>query len=93
MVDIHRKAGYDPAELLGWPESRYRIAARQKKIGFRTLKTVVPLDASPVKGAYGAPTRRRRMARSSSRPSRGSSQEAPVDAVQVQRLMLSHVFD
>jgi predicted AlkP superfamily pyrophosphatase or phosphodiesterase len=57
-VDIHRKPGYDPAELfidprIGWP--RLKIAQRllQKKLGFRTLLDVIPLDASLVKGSHG----------------------------------------
>ncbi len=57
-VDIHRKPGYDPVELfldasLRFP--RLKIAARllQKRLGFRTLMDVIPLDATLVKGAHG----------------------------------------
>ncbi|MDX2039207.1 MAG: alkaline phosphatase family protein [Isosphaeraceae bacterium] len=57
-VDIHRKPGYDPCELFVDPAIRLpmlRIAARlaAKKLGFRTLFDVVPLDASLVKGSHG----------------------------------------
>ncbi|HUA64607.1 MAG TPA: alkaline phosphatase family protein [Alphaproteobacteria bacterium] len=57
-VDIHRKPGYDPAELFIDPKiamPRMKIARRllQKKLGFRMLMDVVPLDASLVKGSHG----------------------------------------
>ena len=54
-VDIHRKPGYDPCELFFDPKlgsGKARIAWRllQKKLGFRMLMDVVPLDANLVKG-------------------------------------------
>lgn len=57
-VDIHRKPGYDPVELFLDPQislPRLKIARRllQKKLGFRMLMDVVPLDASLVKGSHG----------------------------------------
>ncbi|MSU34147.1 MAG: alkaline phosphatase family protein [Pedosphaera sp.] len=57
-VDIHRKPGYDPVELFldpAIPWVRARIAARllQKKLGFRMLMDVIPLDAGLVKGSHG----------------------------------------
>jgi len=57
-VDIHRKPGYDPVELFldpGLPFAKGRIAWRllQKKLGFRMLMDVIPLDASLVKGSHG----------------------------------------
>ncbi|MBL9176359.1 MAG: alkaline phosphatase family protein [Verrucomicrobiales bacterium] len=57
-VDIHRKPGYDPVELFLNPEIpavRLRIAWRllQKKLGFRMLMDVIPLDATLVKGSHG----------------------------------------
>ena len=57
-VDIHRKPGYDPVELfldpamvmptlsVGWKLAR-------RKLGFRTLLDVTPLDAALVKGSHG----------------------------------------
>jgi predicted AlkP superfamily pyrophosphatase or phosphodiesterase len=58
-VDIHRKPGYDPAELFLDPKlwtPRLKIAWRllQKKLGFRMLMDVIPLDANLVKGSHGA---------------------------------------
>jgi predicted AlkP superfamily pyrophosphatase or phosphodiesterase len=58
-VDIHRKPGYDPAELFLDPKilaPKLKVAWRllQKKLGFRMLMDVIPLDASLVKGSHGA---------------------------------------
>ena len=60
-VDIHRKPGYDPVELFLDPKRpfvKWEIAWRllQKKLGFRMLMDVIPLDASLVKGSHGRPT-------------------------------------
>jgi predicted AlkP superfamily pyrophosphatase or phosphodiesterase len=57
-VDIHRKPGYDPCELfldpkLWWPKGRLLRRLVQKKLGFRTLFDVVPLDSSLVRGSHG----------------------------------------
>jgi hypothetical protein len=57
-VDIHRKPGYDPAELFLDPkilQPKLKTAWRllQKKLGFRMLMDVVPLDATLVKGSHG----------------------------------------
>jgi predicted AlkP superfamily pyrophosphatase or phosphodiesterase len=57
-VDIHRKPGYDPCELLfnpklAWPKGRIIRRLIQKKLGFRTLFDVVPLDPSLIKGSHG----------------------------------------
>jgi predicted AlkP superfamily pyrophosphatase or phosphodiesterase len=57
-VDIHRKPGYDPVELFldpKIPAVRLKILWRllQKKLGFRMLMDVIPLDATLVKGSHG----------------------------------------
>lgn len=57
-VDIHRKPGYDPVELfvdpsLGMPKLKIAATLLRKKLGFRTLMNVIPLDASLVKGSHG----------------------------------------
>jgi predicted AlkP superfamily pyrophosphatase or phosphodiesterase len=57
-VDIHRKPGYDPAELLLDPTLRFpklRIAGRllRKMLGFRYYMDVIGLDANIVKGSHG----------------------------------------
>jgi predicted AlkP superfamily pyrophosphatase or phosphodiesterase len=60
-VDIHRKPGYDPVELLTDPRLsplalRAKIAWRllQKRLGFRMLMDLIPLDATLVRGSHGA---------------------------------------
>jgi predicted AlkP superfamily pyrophosphatase or phosphodiesterase len=55
-VDIHRKPGYDPAELFfDRPAARLRAVARlaQKKLGLRYRMDVVPLDGGRVRGSHG----------------------------------------
>jgi predicted AlkP superfamily pyrophosphatase or phosphodiesterase len=61
-VDIHRKPGYDPVELFLDPNlsnPKLKIAWRllQKKLGFRMLMDVIPLNATLVKGSHGAKPR------------------------------------
>jgi predicted AlkP superfamily pyrophosphatase or phosphodiesterase len=57
-VDIHRKIGYDPAELfidpkLQWPKLKIAAFLLRKKLGLRGLLSVIPLDASLVRGSHG----------------------------------------
>jgi len=57
-VDIHRKPGYDPVELFldqRIPAVKLKIAWRllQKKLGFRMLMDVIPLDSTLIKGSHG----------------------------------------
>ena len=96
-VDIHRKPGYDPVELLLDPALRFpklRIASRlaRKGLGMRYLMDVISLDATLVKGSHGRPT---------DRPDDGplliSSNPhllpaGRVAATDVKRIMLDHVF-
>ena len=53
-VDIHRKPGYDPRELFS-DKSPAAVGWKllKRKLGFRQLLDVVPLDASRVKGSHG----------------------------------------
>ena len=55
---MHRKYGYDPAELFVNPEINFPslTAARKllaKKLGFRIFMDLIPLDPSLVKGTHG----------------------------------------
>lgn len=57
-VAIHAKPGYDPCELFldpKIPAAKLKIAAKllRKKLGFRYLMDVIPLDATLVKGSHG----------------------------------------
>jgi predicted AlkP superfamily pyrophosphatase or phosphodiesterase len=58
LVDIHRKPGYDPAELFMDPDDRLvraraATALLRKGLGFRYTLDVVPLDPTPVRGSHG----------------------------------------
>lgn len=58
IIDIHKKPGYDPVEMFLDPKKRLiypRIALKvlKKKLGFRMLMDVIPLDATLVKGSHG----------------------------------------
>jgi predicted AlkP superfamily pyrophosphatase or phosphodiesterase len=57
-VEIHRKPGYDPAELFFNPEDKLAKAKAglnlvKKKVGLRYAMQVVPLDPAPVRGSHG----------------------------------------
>jgi predicted AlkP superfamily pyrophosphatase or phosphodiesterase len=57
-VDIHRKPGYDPVELLINPDiqlPKFKIAKTllNRKLGGRALMDLTPLDATLVRGAHG----------------------------------------
>jgi predicted AlkP superfamily pyrophosphatase or phosphodiesterase len=96
-VDIHRKPGYDPVELFLDPALRFppvsvgwRLA--KKALGFRYLMDVIPLDATLVKGSHG------RLPESDAEaPVLLSSApellpEGTVQATDVKRIVLEHVF-
>ncbi|MGH7134116.1 MAG: nucleotide pyrophosphatase/phosphodiesterase family protein, partial [Pirellulales bacterium] len=57
-VDIHRKPGYDPAELvvdpkLRWPKLRVARRLARKALGLRYYMDVIGLDSGVVKGSHG----------------------------------------
>lgn len=57
-VNIHAKPGYDPCELfldpaIRLPKLKLATVLAKKKLGFRYLLDVVPLDATLVKGSHG----------------------------------------
>jgi predicted AlkP superfamily pyrophosphatase or phosphodiesterase len=59
-VDIHKKPGYDPVELFLNPNIKFPILKigsilARRKLGFRALMDVIPLNASLVKGSHGSP--------------------------------------
>jgi predicted AlkP superfamily pyrophosphatase or phosphodiesterase len=59
-VDIHRKPGYDPAELfidpdIKLPKLRILATLLKRKLGFRTLLEVVPPRGEQVRGSHGLP--------------------------------------
>ena len=57
-MEIHRKPGYDPAELFFDPADKLAkpkagATLLRKKLGFRYAMQVVPLDPSCVRGTHG----------------------------------------
>jgi predicted AlkP superfamily pyrophosphatase or phosphodiesterase len=96
-VEIHRKPGYDPVELfldpkLFAPKALIAWKLARRKLGFRTLMDVIPLDPSLVKGSHG-----RLPATDAEGPVLISS--APellpagaIAATQVKDLILDHIF-
>jgi predicted AlkP superfamily pyrophosphatase or phosphodiesterase len=97
-VDIHRKPGYDPAELafdpaLSFPKLRAARRVFARKLGMRNLLDVIGLDPSVVRGSHGRPT---------DDPNDGplfiTSEgdllpQGAVEATGVQDLLLRHVFE
>ncbi len=58
IVDIHKKPGYDPVEMFADPSIKFlmpKVALKvlKKKLGFRMLMDIIPLDATLVKGSHG----------------------------------------
>ncbi|MEO1012740.1 MAG: nucleotide pyrophosphatase/phosphodiesterase family protein [Bacteroidota bacterium] len=58
MVDIHKKPGYDPVEMRTDPKDKFVIPKVigkliKKKLGFRTVMDIIPLDAKLIKGSHG----------------------------------------
>jgi predicted AlkP superfamily pyrophosphatase or phosphodiesterase len=96
-VDIHRKPGFDPCELffdprLTWPKGWAMWRLLQKKLGFRTLFDVVPLDATLVHGSHGLPA-----ADIQDRPLLIGDGPAPAESdlamTAVHHLVLSHLME
>ena len=53
VVDIHKKPGYDPVEMFMTSKLRAGYKLLRKKLGFRYVLDVIPLDATLVKGSHG----------------------------------------
>jgi predicted AlkP superfamily pyrophosphatase or phosphodiesterase len=96
-VDIHRKPGYDPVELfldprLGSPKLAIGWRLLKRKLGFRTLLDVIPLDPSLVRGSHG-----RLDSPSGGRPvlitQRGSQEATDMPCSGVRDVILQHLFD
>jgi len=95
-VDIHRKPGYDPVELFKDPARgsmpRVMFKILKKKLGFRMLMDVIPLDANLVKGSHGC-----RPSDQADWPMLISKQASlpsskPLDSIEVYGLLRSHVL-
>ncbi|MBA2540725.1 MAG: alkaline phosphatase family protein, partial [Deltaproteobacteria bacterium] len=100
-VDIHRKPGYDPVELfldpkLTAPQAQVIWKLARRKLGFRTLLDVIPLDASLVKGSHGRLTDSPQHGPCviSSQPLAGHemAKDLAIDATSIKQLVLDHLF-
>ena len=95
-VDIHRKPGYDPAELFLDPKiKRPKIKLGQtllkKKLGFRYLMDVIPLEADLVKGSHGHCAQADYWPTLISQSSKLLPND-PIEATDVFQLMLAHLL-
>ena len=96
-VDIHRKPGYDPVELLIDPKiafPRLAVASRlaRKAMGMRYLMDVIGLDATVIKGSHGRPTDRPEDGPLFLTTAPGLIADGPVPATAVKQVLLDHVF-
>ncbi|NRA65340.1 MAG: alkaline phosphatase family protein [Pseudobacteriovorax sp.] len=99
-VDIHRKPGYDPVELFIDPKITFpmlKLAGKlaKKKLGFRTLMDVIPLDTSLVKGSHGRVTDRLEYGPlvASSLEGIFSTNQEFIEATDIKGMMLQHIFE
>jgi len=53
MVDIHKKPGYDPVEMFMTSKARALGKLLLRKMGFRAVLDITPLDAGLVRGSHG----------------------------------------
>ena len=96
-VDIHRKPGYDPVELfldpaLRAPKLKVGWTLLKKKLGFRYLMDVIPLDASLVKGSHGRLTDRPEAGPLIITTEPGLLPDGSVHATDVKAIILDHLF-
>ena len=96
-VDIHRKPGYDPVELFIDPAIRLpRLKAAsilaRKRLGFRTMMDLIPLDAGLVRGSHGRVATERDAAPLVATRVRGLLRGADMTAAGVHDLLLAHLF-
>jgi predicted AlkP superfamily pyrophosphatase or phosphodiesterase len=96
IVDIHKKPGYDPVEMFADPKIKFLMPLvmwklLKKKLGFRVLMDIIPLDATLVKGSHG-----RRTENKNDRPLFISRRQdlltqAEIPATEVFNLLLAHL--
>lgn len=97
-VDIHRKPGYDPAELafdpgLAFPRLRAARRVFGRKLGMRNLLDVIGLDPSVVRGSHGRPTDDPADGPLFISSEGGLLPQGAIEATSVQELLLRHVFE
>jgi predicted AlkP superfamily pyrophosphatase or phosphodiesterase len=97
-VEIHRKPGYDPVELFLDPAitmPKVAIGKRLllRKLGFRTLMDVIPLDASLVRGSHGRITDKADDGPIVISDSSRLRDKPRVTATQIKSILLDLIFD
>jgi predicted AlkP superfamily pyrophosphatase or phosphodiesterase len=97
-VDIHRKPGYDPAELflnpaLTLPRMTVAATLAKKALGFRYLMKVIPLDASLVRGSHGRVTDRLDDGPVCITSETNLLRDDVVESTAVRDLILQHLFE
>lgn len=97
-VDIHRKPGYDPAELMFDPKLRHPTLRAwwrvlQQRLGWRSLVDVIGTDASIIRGSHGiepsAPCKSPCLITNSP----GLLKQSTLEPTHVSGLILDHVFE
>lgn len=97
-VDIHRKPGYDPVELfvnpqLKLPKAKVALSLLKKKLGFRYLIDVIPLDANLVKGSHGHLTASVEQSPLFITQQQNLLTKETIEAQQVFQLILNHLLE
>jgi predicted AlkP superfamily pyrophosphatase or phosphodiesterase len=97
-VDIHRKPGYDPAELfvdpsLASPRLRVATTLAKKALGFRYLMDVIPLDATLVKGSHGRVTEALDEGPLIISSRKDGVRQETIESTGVRDVILDHLFD
>ena len=96
-VEIHRKPGYDPAELLFdrkilFPKLAVASRLARKALGMRYLMDVIGLDATVVRGSHGRPTDNEQDGPLFITTAPDLLAPGPVSAQAVKQLLLDHLF-
>ena len=96
-VEIHRKPGYDPAELfidrrIAFPKLAVASRLARKAIGMRYLMDVIGLDATVVRGSHGRPTDSAEDGPLFITSAPDLLGDGPVPAAAVKQLLLDHLF-
>jgi len=97
-VEIHRKPGYDPVELfldpsIAAPKAAIGKRLLMRKLGFRTLMDVIPLDASLVRGSHGRLTDKAEDGPLLITDRRGLLKRSCIAATDVKQLLLDAIFE
>jgi predicted AlkP superfamily pyrophosphatase or phosphodiesterase len=98
MVDIHKKPGYDPVEMLTDPKDKLVMAKvvgklLKKKLGFRTVMNIIPIDATLIKGSHGRLTEDKEDYPIFISNRVSSENENVINAIQVRDLIEDHLLN